>query len=331
MGGDGGTCCKRRDIMTKTHQEKRKQDRDFTVNALWTFCAISGKQLKKPIVSCELGRLYNKDSIIEFLLDRGKQTEETQRRLSHIKTLKHVKELKLSANPSFRVDKNGTYHGAEFHCPISSLEMNGRHKFGFILQTGTVLSERAIKQLTKSSSDGKIIDPTNDQPYHVDDIIYINIGFDLETEKEFDEMKIKMKQRRDAKKLAKAKKRELEGEPPITEKIKRKKKTSIIVPQRVETNTINSKLNTITSSSIKHGRESVQKQKANSETLSSLFTSHDSFIGDVDAYSLNGRTANLQTGKAQLIKGGKHRTEDAKKLQEKLHLFRYKAGGLLDQ
>ena len=182
------------------------------------------------------GRLYNKDSIIEFLLDRGKQTEETQRRLSHIKTLKHVKELKLSANPSFRVDKNGTYHGAEFHCPISSLEMNGRHKFGFILQTGTVsiefisfayvyityflgqvLSERAIKQLTKSSSDGKIIDPTNDQPYHVDDIIYINIGFDLETEKEFDEMKIKMKQRRDAKKLAKAKKRELEGEPPITE------------------------------------------------------------------------------------------------------------------
>ena len=43
--------------------------------------------------------------------------------------------------------------------------------------------------------------------------------------------------------------------------MKKKKKTSIIVPQRVETNTINSKLNTITSSSIKHGRESVQKQK----------------------------------------------------------------------
>ena len=24
MGGDGGTCCKRRDIMTKTFQERRK-------------------------------------------------------------------------------------------------------------------------------------------------------------------------------------------------------------------------------------------------------------------------------------------------------------------
>ena len=29
MGGDGGTCCKRRDIMTKTYQEKRKQDVSF--------------------------------------------------------------------------------------------------------------------------------------------------------------------------------------------------------------------------------------------------------------------------------------------------------------
>ena len=31
MGGDGGTCCKRRDIMTKTYQEKRKQDVSFLI------------------------------------------------------------------------------------------------------------------------------------------------------------------------------------------------------------------------------------------------------------------------------------------------------------
>ena len=31
MGGDGGTCCKRRDIMTKTYQEKRKQDVSFSI------------------------------------------------------------------------------------------------------------------------------------------------------------------------------------------------------------------------------------------------------------------------------------------------------------
>ena len=89
------------------------------------------------LVSCELGRLYNKDAILHFLLDRGKQPEETQRRLAHIKRMKDVVELKLSPNPSHRVDKSGKKHGAEYHCPISTLEMNGRHKFGFILQTGT--------------------------------------------------------------------------------------------------------------------------------------------------------------------------------------------------
>jgi len=327
MGGDGGTCCKRRDIMTKTYQEKRKQDRDYEVNALWTFCSISGKQLKRPIVSCELGRLYNKDSILEFLLDRGKQPEETQRRLAHIKRMKDVKELKLAKNPSFRVDKNGATHGAEYHCPISNLEMNGRHKFGFVLQTGTVLSERAIKQLVKSSGDGTLIDPYDDKKYSIDDIIYINIGFALEEEAEFAEIKKKMKKRVEAKKLAKAQKRGIEGKTD-EEKVVKKKKRPLIVPQKVETNTINSKLNTITAASIQQGREAVKSQKVQSETLSSLFTSHDSFIGDVDAETLNGRTANLQTGRAHKIKGGFNRTDKVKELQEKLHTFRYKAGGL---
>ena len=45
-------------------------------------------------------------------------------------------------------------------------------------------------------------------------------------------------------------------------------------------------------------------------------------------FSLNGRTANLQTGRGHKIKGGFNRTDKVKELQEKLHTFRYKAGGL---
>ena len=126
--------------------------------------------------------------------------------------------MKLSANPSHRVDKSGKRHGAEYHCPISTLEMNGRHKFGFILQTGTVLSERAIKQLAKSSGDGTIIDPHDDKKYKMEDIIYINIGFTLEDEAEFEEMKKAVRRRREAKKNAKAEKRKAEGG--VVEKVK---------------------------------------------------------------------------------------------------------------
>jgi len=323
MGGDGGTCCKRRDIMTKTYQERRKQDRDYEVNALWTFCCISGKQLKKPIVSCELGRLYNKDAMIEFLLDRAKQPEETQLRLKHIRGLKDLKELKLTDNPSHRTDKHGTKHGAEYHCPISTLEMNGRHKFGYILSTGTVLSDRAIQQLIKSSTDNTIIDPNNETRHNVDDIIYMN----LETEKDFTRQKTSMKERRDRRKAERAAKKRSKGETSDDKPSEKKVKKSIIVPQRLENSTINSKLNTITAASIKAGRQSVIDQKAKSETLSSLFTSHDSFIGDVDAYTLNGRTMNLATGKKHNIINGE-RTAEIKVLQNKLRQHRYKAGGL---
>jgi hypothetical protein len=98
-----------------------------------------------------------------------------QRRLKHIRGLKDVKELLLTMNPSHRTDGHGTKHGAEFHCPISNLEMNGRHKFGYIYNTGTVLSNRAIQQLVKSSIDSTIVDPNNEKPYSIKDVIYINL------------------------------------------------------------------------------------------------------------------------------------------------------------
>ncbi|CAG5111856.1 Oidioi.mRNA.OKI2018_I69.chr2.g6127.t1.cds [Oikopleura dioica] len=317
MGGDGGTCCKARSIMTKTKKEKKKQDREYEVNAKWTFCSISGKSLTKPIVSCQLGKLYNKDAIIEFLLDRAKQPPETQRRLKHIKGLKDVVELKLTANPSHRTDAHGTQHGAKYHCPISTLEMNGRHKFGYILSTGNVISDRAIQQLKE---DNMIIDPSNEQKYPLDDIIYINLEEEIDIEKQLN----RMKARKEAKKASKANKRQkAEGE----EEAPKKKKKSIIVPQRLEKSTINSRLNTITRTSIKDGAESVKNQKQKSEVLSALFTSHDSFIGDLTAEALAGRTANMATAAIQKIKNGV-RSNEARETQKNLKYARYKAGGL---
>lgn len=316
MGGDGGTCCKARSIMTKTKKEKKKQDREYEVNAKWTFCSISGKSLTKPIVSCQLGKLYNKDAVIEFLLDRAKQSPETQRRLKHIKGLKDVVELRLTANPSHRVDAHGTQHGAKYHCPISTIEMNGRLKFGYILSTGMVLSDRAIQQLKEENM---IIDPSNEKKYPLDDIVYINLEDEIDIEKQ----QAKMKMRKEAKKALKASKRpKTDGDngPP-------KKKKSLIVPQRLEKSTINSKLNTITRTSIRDGEQSVKDQKKKSEILSGLFTSHDSFIGDLTAEALAGRTANMATAAIQNIKNGV-RTEISKETQKNLKYARYKAGGL---
>ena len=51
--------------------------------------------------------------------------------------------------------------------------MNGRHKFGYILSTGTVLSDRAIQQLIKASTDKTIIDPNRETRHGIDEIIYM--------------------------------------------------------------------------------------------------------------------------------------------------------------
>ena len=50
----------------------------------WKHCSITQEPLQTPIVACGLGRLYNKDAVIETLLDRANLPETAQ----HIRSLK---------------------------------------------------------------------------------------------------------------------------------------------------------------------------------------------------------------------------------------------------
>lgn len=70
---------------------------------------------------CGLGRLYSKQSVIEQLLEKDKMPESC----SHIKSLKDIKDLRLTANPAYSVedDKN-----APFICALIGLEMSGQFR-----------------------------------------------------------------------------------------------------------------------------------------------------------------------------------------------------------
>ena len=52
--------------------------------ARWRHCAISSQRLRQPVVACGLGKLYNKEAVIEALLDRSKMPDDA----AHIKSLK---------------------------------------------------------------------------------------------------------------------------------------------------------------------------------------------------------------------------------------------------
>ncbi|XP_068120585.1 replication termination factor 2 [Hyperolius riggenbachi] len=151
MGCDGGTIPKRHELV-KGPKKVEKPDKNAELVARWYYCTLSQEKLKKPIVACELGRLYNKDAVIEFLLDKSPDKPNADSS-GHIKSIKNVIELNLSENPAWTGGRGNTKGDkydeqcSQFICPVVGLEMNGRHRFCVLRQCGCVFSERALKEI----------------------------------------------------------------------------------------------------------------------------------------------------------------------------------------
>ncbi|KAG8131698.1 hypothetical protein E2320_009619, partial [Naja naja] len=86
MGCDGGTIPKRHELV-KGPRKMEKVDKNAELVAQWYYCTLSQEKLSRPIVACELGRLYNKDAVIEFLLDKSSDKVLVEA-ASHIKSIK---------------------------------------------------------------------------------------------------------------------------------------------------------------------------------------------------------------------------------------------------
>ncbi len=83
------------------------------------------------------------------MLDKSKYEKAPE----HIKGLKDIKELSLTANPSYEPynqenrDDSSSANKSPFICPITGLEMNGNFKFYYLYTCGCVFSERAYKTI----------------------------------------------------------------------------------------------------------------------------------------------------------------------------------------
>jgi len=90
MGCDGGSIVSRRDIIVKTKKQStttttttnnNNADDQSNMEQLWNTCAYSGEPLKEPIVCCRAGQLYNKESILELLIQKK---DESITKVKHI-------------------------------------------------------------------------------------------------------------------------------------------------------------------------------------------------------------------------------------------------------
>lgn len=102
MGADGGTINKsdvlKLHVESASNEYKAKDDNldDFQLASRWKFCKISNLPLRLPIVSDYMGNLYNKESILEWILCKDKEDQyETHLReqIDHIKKIHDVVEL----------------------------------------------------------------------------------------------------------------------------------------------------------------------------------------------------------------------------------------------
>lgn len=94
-------------------------------------------------MACEMGNLYNKEAVINALLNKTLNAK-----FAHIRGLKDLKTLKLTPNPNYSVQNE--HDGAlpiQFICPITGMEFNGIQPFVVIWTTGFVLSHKAIKEM----------------------------------------------------------------------------------------------------------------------------------------------------------------------------------------
>lgn len=205
MGNDGGTI-PRRDELVRLKKKKEQKDKDSELSFRWRHCNITQEPLEEPIVACGLGRLYKKQAVIEGLLDRDLLPPSA----SHIKSIKDVRDLRLTPNPSFKAgaEKGDGYVDratSPYICPLTGLEVTGRFRFIFLWTCGCVFAERAMKEIKEKSC------LKCQMPFKEDDIIILNGNED-----EVDGLRVRLEARQarvKAEKKAKSEaKRKLKGE-----------------------------------------------------------------------------------------------------------------------
>lgn len=123
MGNDGGSIPSRSELVKqKTGPRKVQETKDANSEFAWNYCALSKAPLQEPLVADALGRIYNKDAVLQHLIDASVHSD--------ITSLKDVTDLILSRD------------GKTFKCPVTGRTFGP--KFIFLL-CGHVMALEAIR------------------------------------------------------------------------------------------------------------------------------------------------------------------------------------------
>ncbi|RPB20214.1 hypothetical protein L211DRAFT_841891, partial [Terfezia boudieri ATCC MYA-4762] len=198
MGNDGGSIPTRRELVksasrSKTHSEVRDSQSQSS-QYHWTYCALSKRPLASPIVADHLGRLYNKDAMIEWLL-KGLEAfgdgEEVLkgRGVSGLKDVVGVQFQVLESTPGEESNGNGALEQTEggerkerWMCPVTRKELGPGVRAVYLVPCGCAFTESAIKETAGHKKEGGDAECLQcGKPYNSRDIININPTVEADT------------------------------------------------------------------------------------------------------------------------------------------------------
>mmetsp|Transcript_17309 Transcript_17309/g.39003 ORF Transcript_17309/g.39003 Transcript_17309/m.39003 type:complete len:281 (+) Transcript_17309:64-906(+) len=141
-------------------------------------CWLSQDVLRDPVVACRLGNLYNKEALINAMLNRSMPPD-----LAHLRALKDVKECKLQ----WAEAPGGG--GRQMVCPMTREELDsGGTRAVLIWPTGVVLSAKYLAEMKPKEC------PVTGKPFNRDEDV-ITLAPDPEELEKLRE-KLQMKKRK---------------------------------------------------------------------------------------------------------------------------------------
>ncbi|CAD0095880.1 unnamed protein product [Aureobasidium vineae] len=170
MGNDGGSIPTRRELVKEAARDPTtteiKQSQHERQEYGWSTDPITRKPLSPPIVSDSNGKLYNKESIIEYLLPSDdvtttKADADTVLQGS-VKSLKDVVEIKFDVDTNAEKDAKNAWK-----CPVTGDRLGPGEKAVYLVPCGHAFSATAIKEVSGERC------VTCDQEYASNDVIPI--------------------------------------------------------------------------------------------------------------------------------------------------------------
>ena len=148
MGNDGGSIPTRRELVKEAAKNPStaevKELRQEQQGYFWSTDPISQEPLAQPVVSDSSGKLYNKSTILEYLVEGSRKEDAEKMTQGAVKSLKDVVEVKFEEDP----EAPSSTKTQAWKCPVTGSRLGPQTKAVYLVPCGHAFSATAIKEVS---------------------------------------------------------------------------------------------------------------------------------------------------------------------------------------